>query len=720
MIADSQKPVNPREQDYIEVKLPDPEDITPESVQLWRSAASWNAWRQSLLKEKKIKIRLDTEGQKFLQTELPRLSDCNFSNMNLRNFDLRNKEADGADFSEADLRGADFTGSDLRRAKFNGANLTGATMAETKLSGAVLDEETIFERIKSGENVTIGINGIYVRRKERRAGEEQESAALMTLTPAGDSMKGNNAESVVENLSHSRKLHTSSIVLSAVVVTIVSLDTTTFKMTALEGIELPIGMMVIFSATIALIYQVLVLTHLRDAADGATYLQSREDAMKVGLFPWGLTSYAGRRRVARTTASLSFSGLSDRLPDWVSHRIDRLLFKGKKALWMAKESFPGFTKELIRFMSAFHSLLFLVTGVIAYNRKYDRYGGWLLFKSPKSLTFLALFALLLITSFLIYLESRRFRRPIVFDMQTQKASRNEMANLVESVAEQLQVTRRLASFIETAIPRYQNLGDQLIDRLPDGHEIVLRRIPGGVFDMGSDDSDLSAYPQEKLQHEVWIRPFWISQYEVTQQLWKSVMGNLPDELLRNKNFINLRFPVVRVSWEESSTFCQKLNRLLGISGEYGYRLPTEAEWEYAARAESKSLYCFGNSPDDLGQYAWFSDNSEVEITKMKEGKPEKEIIGRPHEVGKKLPNKYGLYDMHGNVWEWCQDHWHSRYTGAPNDGSTWLEESVATDRVVRGGCWYDNASYCRSAFRRGLAPGGRNGSVGFRLSRTLP
>jgi formylglycine-generating enzyme required for sulfatase activity len=132
-----------------------------------------------------------------------------------------------------------------------------------------------------------------------------------------------------------------------------------------------------------------------------------------------------------------------------------------------------------------------------------------------------------------------------------------------------------------------------------------------------------------------------------------------------------------------------------------YRLPSEAEWEYACRAGTTTRYSFSDDESELGKYAWYDDNSE----------------GRTHPVGQKEPNSWGLYDMHGNVWEWVQDEWHVSYDGAPDDGSAW-ESGDDADRVFRGGCWFNFARLCRSAFRSlplPRDPRARVISLGFRI-----
>ena len=162
--------------------------------------------------------------------------------------------------------------------------------------------------------------------------------------------------------------------------------------------------------------------------------------------------------------------------------------------------------------------------------------------------------------------------------------------------------------------------------------------------------------------------------------------------------------MIFVSWNEAIKFCQKLNEILGLTDQYGYRLPTEAEWEYAARAGTNTRFSFGDEESELDKYAWFAGNSK----------------GHPEVVGQKQPNPFGLFDMHGNVWEWCEDQYRNSYNGAPTDGSAWTGLDMAAGRVIRGGGWISYAVYCRSAGRGAGTPGLRGDSLGFRLSRTLP
>ena len=154
-------------------------------------------------------------------------------------------------------------------------------------------------------------------------------------------------------------------------------------------------------------------------------------------------------------------------------------------------------------------------------------------------------------------------------------------------------------------------------------------------------------------------------------------------------------PVESVSWNEVQDFIKKLNEKEGTNK---YRLPTEAEWEYAARAETTTRYSFGDDDSKLGEYAWYSENSGE----------------KTHPVGQKKPNSWGLYDMHGNVLEWVQDEWHNSYNDAPDDGSA-CEDGVGAFRVFRGGCLFDDARLCRSAFRSSAGPVDCYRGMGFRL-----
>jgi formylglycine-generating enzyme required for sulfatase activity len=213
-------------------------------------------------------------------------------------------------------------------------------------------------------------------------------------------------------------------------------------------------------------------------------------------------------------------------------------------------------------------------------------------------------------------------------------------------------------------------------------------IPAGTFRMGSD----SGASDEKPVHEVRIsKPFYLGKYEVTQQEWQAIMGTNPSRFKDDP-----RLPVENVSWNDVQEFIQKLN---AKEGGTRYRLPTEAEWEYAARAGTTTAYSFGNDAGQLGEYAWYGANSG----------------SKTHLVGQKKPNAWGLYDMHGNVWEWVED-WYGPYTaGAAVDPAG---PSSGSYRVHRGGSWLYFARNCRSADRGNGAPGGRDGGLGFRLLRT--
>ncbi|MFN7826964.1 MAG: SUMF1/EgtB/PvdO family nonheme iron enzyme, partial [Acidobacteriota bacterium] len=228
--------------------------------------------------------------------------------------------------------------------------------------------------------------------------------------------------------------------------------------------------------------------------------------------------------------------------------------------------------------------------------------------------------------------------------------------------------------------------------LPGGVILEMVSLPGGEFTMGGHRFD-----DEKPRHQVRVSPFAIGKYQVTQAQWKAVMG----EYSNPANFKGDNRPVEWVSWRDAVMFIEKLN---GLVGGTAFRLPTEAEWEFAARAGSTTEYCYGDDPRQLGDYAWFGDNSDSQT----------------HEVGLKSPNRFGLYDLHGNVWEWCGDWYGSRYYAECHKSGLVIDPigpDRGSDRVFRGGGWNSGAVYCRSAFRYRSDPGYRDGLLGFRLVR---
>ena len=226
-----------------------------------------------------------------------------------------------------------------------------------------------------------------------------------------------------------------------------------------------------------------------------------------------------------------------------------------------------------------------------------------------------------------------------------------------------------------------------------GVKLELVLIPAGEFMMGSPDSDKDAAAAEKPQHRVRItKPFYLGKYLVTQDQWDGLMGSNPSRFQGPKN------PVERVSWDDCQKFLGKLNAKVG-SGAGKFRLPSEAQWEYACRAGSKTKYCFGDDETQLGEYAWHLQNSD----------------GKTHPVGEKKPNAWGLYDMHGNVWEWCQD-WYEDgyYKESPVDDPQ--GPATGADRVFRSGSWRYPAGICRSASRDSYGPVFRFIGLGFRVS----
>lgn len=213
--------------------------------------------------------------------------------------------------------------------------------------------------------------------------------------------------------------------------------------------------------------------------------------------------------------------------------------------------------------------------------------------------------------------------------------------------------------------------------------------------------DADASDDETPQRRVSVRGFQMSKTEVTLGQFKQFIAAAGRTDLVNDDFMKYNAygdtaPVVMVSWNDAQDFIKWLNQTDGG----GYRLPSEAEWEYACRAGGQHTYCGGN---DLNALGWYGGNSGE----------------RPRPVGGKRANAFGLFDMSGNVWEWVQDCWHDSYHGAPSDGSAWTSDCDGVRRrVLRGGSWFDRARLSRAANRANDSPGDRNSNVGFRLART--
>ncbi len=224
---------------------------------------------------------------------------------------------------------------------------------------------------------------------------------------------------------------------------------------------------------------------------------------------------------------------------------------------------------------------------------------------------------------------------------------------------------------------------------PDCPEMV--ELPAGSFTMGSDDAD----PEAKPAHSVTLaHKFAIGKTEVTQKQWQSIMGNNPSYFADCGD----NCPVEQVSWDDVQVFLKKLNEKTGKQ----YRLPTEAEWEYACHAGAEEDYCGSNKDEKV---AWTSSTSDSFL------------FNSTYEVAKKNPNAFGLYDMSGNVWEWVEDTWHDNYAGAPADGAAWMGGSM---RVLRGGSWGKKSKYARATTRFKFSENYRDWSYGFRLALTLP
>ncbi len=250
-------------------------------------------------------------------------------------------------------------------------------------------------------------------------------------------------------------------------------------------------------------------------------------------------------------------------------------------------------------------------------------------------------------------------------------------DLIAALRRQMATARRLDMPVEKSVD------------FDGGIKLKLVLIPAGEFMMGSPEGETGRSDTEGPQRKVTItEPFYMGIYPITQAQYQEVTGKKPDLRFKGDDL-----PVYRITWNNAVEFCKKLSERTGLK----FRLPTEAEWEYAARAGTTTAYYFGNNEKQLGEYAWHAGNSD----------------GRVHPSGQKKPNAWGLYDMYGNVFEWCLDWYQDTYKGLPDADPT--GPPSGEERVLRGGVWFSFQEGCRSAYRRRSTPGGWLAESGLRV-----
>ncbi len=273
---------------------------------------------------------------------------------------------------------------------------------------------------------------------------------------------------------------------------------------------------------------------------------------------------------------------------------------------------------------------------------------------------------------------------------------------------------------------HEGRAERQVQDLGMGVNLELVSIPGGTFTMGSPMEEERRQANEGPLHKVTIQPFWLGQYTVTQAQWKAVaaMPAVHRDLHPNPSqFKHDSYPVECVSWYDASEFCERLSQYTGRR----YRLPSEAEWEYACRAGTTTPFHYGVALTiELANYQNNFRYSHLDQL-------DNDTDGAIYSIARKQqrhgtvfsggpPNAFGLYNMHGNVSEWCLDDWHETYEGAPTDGSAWLtlNESVLSfkERVMRGGSWDSDWDCCRSAYRQVMPADCAAGTVGFRVACT--
>lgn len=246
------------------------------------------------------------------------------------------------------------------------------------------------------------------------------------------------------------------------------------------------------------------------------------------------------------------------------------------------------------------------------------------------------------------------------------------------------------------IKRHRSQAHFFTQDLGNGVTLEMVSIPAGSFEMGSPPSENNRKPNEGPQHTVKVSTFFMNKFAVTQEQYQQVMGSNPSR------FKGVKRPVESVSWNDAVEFCKGLSQKTGRT----HRLPSEAEWEYACRAGTATPFHLGETiATDLANY-----NGDYTYASAPKGKNREQTT----EVGSFPPNAFGLYDMHGNVWEWCEDTWHDNYIGAPSDGSPWINDNDKR-YLLRSGSWFDFPDICRSANRHCDFPGHVNDRHGFRV-----
>ncbi|MBD1913880.1 MULTISPECIES: formylglycine-generating enzyme family protein [unclassified Leptolyngbya] len=260
---------------------------------------------------------------------------------------------------------------------------------------------------------------------------------------------------------------------------------------------------------------------------------------------------------------------------------------------------------------------------------------------------------------------------------------------------------------ELIIHRLKRQTHYYAEDLGNGVALDMVLIPAGTFSMGSPESELERGRSEGPLHPVTVPQFFMGRYPITQAQWLAIAGREtihwdldPDP----SGFSGDDRPVEQINWHEAVEFCDRLSQATGRS----YRLPSEAEWEYACRAGTTTPFHFGDTiatslANYNGRYV-YGDGQPGDY------REETNVVTLFN-----IANSFGLCEMHGNVWEWCLDHWHDSYEGAPADGSPWLKPNDSAPRVQRGGSWIDYPRLCRSAYRRFADAGNYDLDIGFRV-----